>query len=447
LLRGAGGVALALPFLDAMRPRRAGAQTEGNRRVIFEFKPNGDEIERRFDALDEQAFVLGEFLQPLEAYRSDLLFINRINKNFHRLDELERPDNHQEGGSSLAPWPFGEGDFPVGGAERTVGYVLGPSADHALGQRVIEKDPSVAYRHLVYRVGDRDNNIWNLHSHAGPVGQKNPVIPETDPISAYARLFGFLDVEQAAPAVASQVELRKSVLDLVGSQIKQLENQLGYEDRQRLQLHAEALRDLERTLSGIDKPATCAPFEVPQDIDPYSDTDHVRVAEAFFKITSMAFVCDLTRVVNFNWSGNTSERVYRNLGLEDGHHTISHRSDDSSFSDIRRIHRHLWENTTTLYEELMAVPDGEGSLWDNTLIVHWNELGQGDAHSLDDNLVVLAGGASGHFKKASLLEYEERGSFSDVLTSCFHYMGFSDVETFGDPRLSNMPFGDENLLA
>jgi hypothetical protein len=85
----------------------------------------------------------------------------------------------------------------------------------------------------------------------------------------------------------------------------------------------------------------------------------------------------------------------------------------------------------------MASPEGDGSLWDSTLVVHYNELGQGDVHSTHDNLVVLAGGARGFFKKNELVDFGGAGSFTDLLVACFHYMGLDDVETFGDPRLSD----------
>jgi len=435
-LMGAGGVALALPLLEVMQGKKARAQDAAVRRLIFEFKPNGDETDRRFDALGETDFVLGEFLSPLEAYRKDLLFLHRINKQFEQLPLLERPDRHQQGGSSLAPWAFGEGDFPVGGEDRTIGYVLGPSADYAIGERVIAENPSLPYRHLVHRVGDRENNIWNLSAHAGPIGQKNPVIPETDPYDSYARLFGFLDPATAAITLEHTLSMQRSVLDLVGGQLRDLQAQVSYQDRLRLELHSEAIRDLERTLSTGGGDDQCKGFALGTPSDPYGDDYHMQMAQLFFKITCLSFACDLTRVVNFNWSGNTSQRIYKNLGLSEGHHDISHRSDESSFATIRQIHKHLWEGSTTLYEELMITPDGDGTLWDNTAVVHWNELGQGDAHSLHDNLVVIAGGAGGYFKKNQLVDFKDSGSFSDMLATCFQYMGFTDVEQFGDERMS-----------
>jgi hypothetical protein len=155
LLRGTGGIALGLPLLDAMLTGSAQAQTsEAPRRVIFVFKPNGDEIARRFAATGETSFEFGEFLEPLTPYRDELLVMNGIDKRFGNVPSVERADNHQQGGSSLAPWPSGEGSFPIGGDDsRTVGYVMGPSADYAIGDRVLQENPAVPYRHLVYRVG------------------------------------------------------------------------------------------------------------------------------------------------------------------------------------------------------------------------------------------------------------------------------------------------------
>src|SRR6185503_14235413 len=109
LLRGASGIGLALPFLDAMQPRSARAQaTAAPRRILFAFQANGDQPSRRFDAEGETSFALGEFLAPLEPYRSELLFVNNLDRLFYNLPEKERSDNHEQGGSSLAPWTSGE---------------------------------------------------------------------------------------------------------------------------------------------------------------------------------------------------------------------------------------------------------------------------------------------------------------------------------------------------
>src|SRR5205823_1002207 len=154
----------------------------------------------------------------------------------------------------------------------------------------------------------------------------------------------------------------------------------------------------------------------------------------FFKIIAMSFACDLARSVNFNWSGNTSDRVYGNLGLTDGHHTISHQSDTTSFSKIRSIKKYLFDQSTKLHDELMALPEGGGTVFDNTLVVHWSELSQGDTHQKDKDLVVFATGQSGVFRTGRFLDFNSAGKrgFSNMLLNCWQFMGYRDVTSFGD---------------
>ena len=433
VLRGAGGVALALPLLEAMGTHSSHAQSAAApRRILFLFQANGDQTNARFTSAGERDFGLGEFLSPLEPYRNELLFLNKLHRRFYQLPEGERSDNHQQGGSSLAPFASGAGSFPIGGTEgQTIGYVQGPSADYAIGDRVVQADASVAHRHLVYRVGDKSNNIWNLHSHGGPAGQQNPVPPETDPYTAYTRLFGNGD-PAAEQAVQRALEKKRSALDLVLGELTTLKSRVGTADQRKIEQHTESLRDIERGLTGG---TACGTLDLGTKLDPYKDDNHAAIGELFFRISTLAFACDRTRSIQFNWSGNTSNRVYRNLGLSEGHHDISHDSSAESFATVRRIHHHLWTQNTKLYDLLKATPEGDKSLWDHTLIVHWNELGQGDTHSIEDALVVLAGGAHGYFTKGRLLDLQGKTSFSDLLVTCFHYMGFSDVESFGDQRL------------
>jgi hypothetical protein len=434
VLRGAGGVALALPLLEAMLPRRASAQTAAPRRIIFEFKPNGDETAKRFTSEGASDFQFGDFLSPLEPYRDELTILNLLDKRFARLPDTERADNHQQGGMALAPWPAGEGDFPVGGEDRTIGYVLGPSADYAIGERTLAEQSTLAYRHLVYRVGDRDNNIWNLSSHAGPVGEKNPVLPETNPQDAYARLFGGGDPEAAAELQRRLLE-KSSVLDLVIEENDELAKRLGTSDRQKIEQFSDALRDTERSLAASTGLDACG-GDIGPEVPPYDDGNHQQIGYQFQQLVALALACDLTRTVNFNWHGNTSNRLYADLGMVEGHHDISHQTTADAFANIHTIHQHLWTMSTNLYEILKSTPEGDGTLWDNTMIVHWNELGQGDVHSTNDQLVIFAGGMAGYFQRGYYENFHNDVGFSEMLVSCFHYMGFEDVDLFGDERLA-----------
>ncbi len=440
LLRGAAGVGIGLPLLEAMMPRAAsGATSAAPKRILFVFQPNGDQTNRRFIDKGETTFTFDEFLAPLEPYRKDLLILNRLDRRYGKFMTGDRADGHQQGGASLAPWKAGAGAFPIGGADRTVGYVLGPSADHEIGDRVLQANQGVSTRHLVFRVNTKENNIWDVSSHAGPQGQQNPVNPETDPYNAYASLFAGDSKDPAViAALTKRIAMKQSALDNAIGEISSLRAKLGTADQQRLDQHTQALRDVERSLSSVTTSAcNPTPFATPK-LNVYDDQSHAALGQLFFQVSAWAFACDHTRSINFNWSGNTSNRVYKNLGLTDGHHDISHISDDDAFAKIRMIHKHLWEESVKLHDLLKATPDGPGgTLWDNTLVVHWNELGQGDVHSENDALVVLAGGAGGYFKMGRLLDFNNKQSFADMLVSCFQYMGFDDVTSFGDPLLNS----------
>jgi hypothetical protein len=308
---------------------------------------------------------------------------------------------------------------------------------------VLAANPSVPHRHLVYRVGGKRNDIWNLHSHAGPIGTQNPIPPETDPYAAYARIFMFNATDPAAQAALQKRILKKqSALDLVLAEATSLSSKVGVKDREKLDLHMTSLRDIERTLQGMTGtpvPAMgCKPAALGTPIDPYADANHAVIGDLFFKISALAFACDLTRVIQYNWSGNTSNRIYASLGMTEGHHDISHQNTTDAFSRVRVIHKHLWTQNLKLYEALKAMPDGDGTLWDKTLVVHWNELAQGDSHAINNNLVIFAGKADNAFRRGRYIDFGNRASFSDMLITCHQYMGFTEVTSFGDMRLAGM---------
>lgn len=449
LLKGAAGIGLALPWLEAMGQT---ASATPPRRVVFVFTANGDQIARRLTTKHETNFVFDEFLAPFEPYRQNLLVMEGIDKYHGRLPSGERSDGHEQGGSALAPWRSGAGSFPIGGTCdangdncQLIGYVKGPSADKAIGDRVVQDNPSVPQRHLNFRVGGTNNNIWNQSSHAGPVGTQAPIPPEVNPFTAYTRIFSGLDLTGQS-ALARRLAMKQSALDLVKGELDSLKPKLGAADRTRLELHTDSLRDIERGLTMTSGPKeSCKPLALGTTFDHLSGANFDKVGQLFFKIIAMSFACDLTRSVNFNWSGNTDDRKYTSIGMTEGHHTISHNSDTASFDKVRQIKKLLFSQTTKLFDELKALPEAGKTVWDHSLVVNWSELSQGDTHSVSNDLVVFAGGAHNYFRTGRYLNFASQGkkSFSNMLVSVWQYMGYSDVDTFGDPLL--LPGGNGPL--
>lgn len=437
----AGGAVLALPFLESLLPRAARAQSmTPPKRFISVFTANGDQIAQRFSTRSETGFVLGSFLQPYQAMRQDMLFLEGVDKYHYRLPSGERADGHQQGGSALAPWRSGTGSFPIGGGGgATIGYVKGPSLDKRLGDLIKARD-NVRHGHFNFRVGDRSNNIWNQHSHAGPEGTQSPIPPETSPFTAYTRIFAEVD-PAAREAALKRLAMRQSALDVVKGELSSLKPKLSADDARRLEQHEASVRDIEQGLSSMaaNVPA-CTTLSMPASFDVFDQSRWDEAGRLFFRLSAMAFACDLTRVVNFNWSGNTSDRSYPELGFSEGHHTISHDSSDAAFTKIRAIMGLLHQTTVTeLYGALKAIPEGGGTVYDNTMVMHWSELAQGDTHSNSNNLVMFGGGGAKQYFRTGRyvnLAANASNSFSDLQLHVFRYLGFSDVTSWGDPLLS-----------
>lgn len=443
VLKGAAGLSLFLPTLESF-----GQSTAPPKRIVLVFTANGDDIDQRFTSRGETNWVFADMLTPFERHRQHLLVLDGINKYHDRLPAGEVSDGHEQGGSALAPWRSGSGSYPIGGTCdaqgnncQLIGFVKGPSIDKALGDRLLAENPGLPYRHLALRVGGRSNDIWNLHSHAGPEGTQNPINPQTNPFTTYTTLFQNIDTSMQQN-LARRLAMKRSALDLVNGELNALKPKVSTADRVRLEQHTDSMRDVERQLTtAAGMHPACAPLTMPAMFDTYADANHQQVGQLFFKIIAMSFACDLVRSVNFNWSGNTSDRVYSNLGLTEGHHSLSHLSDGTAFTKIRSVKKYLFDQSTRLHDELMALPEAGKTVFDNTLVVHWSELSQGDTHQKDKDLVVMATGQSGVFRTGRMLDFNAapKKAFSNMLISCWHFMGYSDVTSWGDPLL--MPGG------
>ncbi len=441
---------MALPALEAFA-----APGAAPKRLVYSFTANGDQISQRFTKKDETQFTFGDMLSPYEAYRKDLLVVEGIDKFHWKLPDGQRSDGHQQGGSALAPWKSGAGSFPIGGQDgKFIGYVTGPSIDKDMGTRIAKENASIRFPFLNVRVGYRENHIWNTHCHAGPVGMQSPIAPETNPFDVYKRVFtgvGMNDDAAAQAALARRIAMKQSALDVVKPEMDSLKKIVSKADNARLDAHYEAIRTIERGLGSTMQPmaSACQPnslsmaFASPYDV--FDQKRHREVGFLFYKIMAMAFACDLTRVVNFNWSGNTDDRVYGDLTynfggqdkkISEGHHTISHNSDDEAFAKIRSIKKYLAQCNTKLFDELKAIPEDGGTVFDNTVIVHWSELSQGDTHQQNEDLAIIAGGGGKYFKTGRYVNMsgKSKRAWGNLLNSTYNYM-FSDVTSFGDPLL------------
>ncbi|MGK3982193.1 DUF1552 domain-containing protein [Sorangium sp. So ce136] len=429
-LRGAGGLAVALPFLDAMSG--SASAVEFPKRFVVFFTGLGTVKEAWLPTGTETAFELGEILAPLSPYRDKLLVIEGVDME----SAYNGPgDPHQQGiGQALTGTELQEGTlFPYAcDPAALVGWGGGISVDQllaaSLGQRTklssLELGVQVQYANVSSRI-----------SYLGP-GQ--PVPPEDDPRAVFDRLFNDLSADPAD--LERRRALRRRVLGSVMEDYGSLSRQLGGEDRQKLEHHLEAVSEIEKRL---DAPGllggACAVPELGERLDVYANDNFPAIGRLQMDLLAMALACDLTRIASIQWSATQAGKVFTWLGQSDTHHALSHSSPGHQAKQQQLVDIGRWqaEQLAYLLGKLDAVPEGAGTLLDNTIVLWCTDISAGQSHSRRDMPYVIAGRAGGALRTGRFLSYAG-DPHNNLLVALCNAMGV-DVSTFGNPAYCTGP--------
>lgn len=441
VLRGMGGTVIALPFLDAMTGigRRATAQTmQLPKRFVVWYTPNGTVPKNfwpeRSASGSETDFSLSPILQPLEAHKDDLLILEGIDL----LASLSGPgDAHQKGtGTCLTGIELEEGDFP-GDAGESAGWAGGISIDQHIANFI---GGETMFRSLEFGAMVQGSSVRSRISYRG-AGQ--PLPPENNPYTMYLRLFG--DPSVSPEELARRNTRRQAVLDAVAGQYQGLHGKLGGEDREKLDIHMQAVQSLEDRLakSQVEFDGTiCKRYDQGEPIDTSRVSNMPEIARLQIDLMAMAFACDLTRVASLMWSQSTAGHVYSWLGddIREGHHSLAHKGDEDTkkIEQNTRINNWYSEQLAYFIQKLKDIPEGDGTVFDNTVIFWTNEQAKGNNHSRANMPYVLAGSAGGYFRTGRYITQPSETGHNRLLVSLMNAMGV-DEDTFGNPEYGTGP--------
>jgi hypothetical protein len=330
-------------------------------------------------------------------------------------------------GTTLDAGPFGGVQAPP------AGWASGPSVDQRIAD-FIAGETKLRSLELGVQVGSADN--WGRICYRAA---DQPLPPEDDPAAVYARVFAELHTDPAV--LAAERARQKSILDTVAGEYQRVSAELGSADRQRLEAHLDAVRDIEQRLTQVGRVggAACSdPVITPVDKD---DNDAFPAVGALqLDLLAMALACDITRVASLQWSRSVSQTRFTWLGIDEAHHDLSHLPDDdaTALDKLSRIESWYATQLATLIAKLKAIPEGDGTLLDNTVILFCNELAKGNTHSRQDAGYVLAGRAGGALETGRFLRYDGNVPHNGLLISLLNAMDVPD-QTFGNPDWSNGP--------
>lgn len=438
-----GTVAIGLPMLDAMLPRRTAAQAgAAPKRVVFWFTANGtrQDIWSPPANMDLTGHPLHAAMAP---FSEKLLFLDGVDQSV-AYDSIG--DGHQTGmaclltNAEILPGTlFCEGSCDAGN-QRYVGWGGGQSVDQYLASE-IEKDVVTKFKSLELGVQVRSSTVWSRMSYTGP---DTPVPPREDPNQNFTDFFSELESDPFALQLIQR--RRQSVLDAVMEEHAAFQQRLGYEDRQKLDRHLQSIRDLETRLAVTTNfGEACGQPELELPGGSFEQNDMYPVTgKAQMDMLVMALACDMTRVASLQWSRSVSNVRFNWVSqtLSEGHHGLSHYDDGNANAqaDLREINKWYSEQFAYLLGQMDAIQEGDNTLLDNTVVVWVNELGKGNSHTRRDIPFLLAGSCQGYFRTGRHIDFggEPHGK---LLVSLTHAMG-KPVSTFGVPQYSQGPLSE-----
>lgn len=427
-LIGAGGATCALPFLESL----GGAQTViPPRRLVLIYNPNGTYPEQWFpsDVRSETDFDLNLIHEPLAPYRELLTVIQGVDAAV-----AQAPENnggpHQRGiGALFTGQALQIGDFTDGCGSRA-GWANGPSVDQLVARQIGADTP---LRSLELGVRCFENDVQSRIAYAGPGA---PLPPISDPRLAYDRLFGRTAVDPTDPA-----SRRTAVFEAVFDQFTALRARVSQADREKLDAHLTLMQDLEARLDvgrGEPNPACEAPA-TPVGLNPDSETDMPAVSRAQLDLLALSFACDLTRVASVQYSTGFNRIRYPWLDDAGEGHSLSHQGDSNLTAWNALGARAQWHASEVAYlvQKLSEIPEGDGTVMDNTLILWGNEVSKGNTHALTNLPYLLIGKLGGAVRGGTCLTFNG-ASNADLLLTVLQAYG-SDATTFGHLDYSTGP--------
>ena len=435
VLHGLGGLTIGLPLLDAMLGNSAQADPKQlPKRLIIMYSPNGTIASEFWPSGNENNFTLSPILEPLANHQSRLL----IPSGLDMLSSLSGPgDAHQRGtGQCLTATELLEGDF-VGDGGASAGWAGGISLDQAVANH-IGKDS--LYRSLELGVAVQGSSVLSRISY---LAENQPLPPENSPYAAYQRLFG--DSLGDPIEVERRTLRRRTVLDAVSEQHRQLRDRLGAEDREKLINHLHGVEEIRARLdqSVINFEGVCQPLDQGMPLDFNLVANMPLVGKLQMDLLAMALACDITRVGTLMWSNSAANHVlsFVDPNIVEGHHSIAHKGDEDTKKVEQNVLINKWYASQLAYllDRLAALPEGNGSVLDNTLVLWTNEQTKGNNHDRHDLPYVLAGNVAGYFKTGRYLKFEgQKIGHNRLMVSLLNAMGI-EADEFGNPEFGTGP--------
>lgn len=430
LLQGIG-TAIALPWMESLvaTANTGRATSQPPVRLAFMYVPNGVRMSHWTPAgKEETGFQTPKIFEPVEKYLHQTTIISGLSlKSANALG-----DGGGDHARSVAAFLTGAHPRKTAGAKIKNGISIDQVAAEKIGN--LTRFPSLELGTESSAQAGRCDSGYSC-AYTSNISWRTPTSPmakEMDPAAVFERLFGSADQFENVIARNERIARRKSILDFVRQDAMKVHSKLSANDRRKFDEYLHAIRDIEKRLGRIEKleepEFDISDFQRPLGV-PASYGAHVKL---MFDMITLAFQTDSTRVISFMFANAGSNRNYHDIGVRGGHHDISHHGGSipkqKKISQINTYHMQLFSH---LLDRLASVPEGNGTLLDNCMIMYGSGISDGDRHEHKNLPIAIFGRAGGTIDSGRHIRVRSRTPLTNLYCSMLDRVGVQ-LEKFSD---------------
>ena len=422
VLKGAG-YAVALPLLDAMIPAAtalANTAAAPKLRMAFVYFPHGAVMDQWTPKTEGPDFDLPPILAPLKPFQKQLTVISGLENK----SAIAAPVHAITPGTWLSCVPPRISHDPYGGI----------TVDQIIAKHIGQETPIPSLEVATEERGGEGSCDRNYGcSYGKTISFRDPTTPlpmEHNPRKLFQQMFGAGDTADERVRLAHE---SKSILDLVSREASDLRKTLGARDRAALDDYLSTVREIERRiqqlenrdLTGVELPD--APSGIPSKFD-----EHMRL---MFDLIALAYQANLTRVVSFMMAAEVSNQPYSFMGVPDAFHPLSHHANNpNKLATLARVQAWNTGEFARFVAKLQSLPDGEGNMLDNSIIMFGSNMSDSNAHNHFPLPMALVGGGAGRLKGNRHLRYPDKTPIANLHLTILDRVGVP-METFGDATM------------
>jgi hypothetical protein len=254
-------------------------------------------------------------------------------------------------------------------------------------------------------------------------GVSTPMPKVTDPKVAFNLLFMGFDPTASLADRTKRTAYRKSVLDVAIARATTLQTRLGVSDKHKLDEYLTGVRETERQVVDMPTGMGCGGATAP---DASVNMDFEKGVKAMSDIMVLGMQCDVSRIYTFMLGNAGGQHVYTNLGINRGHHDISHHGGNAAnFAMLQTIDTYEMTLLFYLLDKMKKTTEGASNLLFNSTVFMSSEISDGDRHNHDNMPMIVAGNGGGMLNTGQ--HYILQGAkYSNMLVTTLRTFGIPD---------------------